>query len=53
MLLNGALAAKQYSVFGKVTESMILVNLFQAYYVLDALYNERAILTTVHHPHSI
>jgi hypothetical protein len=46
-ILNIALAAKQFSVIGKITNSMILVVLFEGYYVVDALWNERAILTTM------
>jgi hypothetical protein len=46
-ILNIALAAKQFSVIGKVTNSMILVVLFEGYYVVDALWNEKAILTTM------
>lgn len=32
---------------GRVTNSMVLVNIFQGYYVVDALWNEKAILTTM------
>jgi Delta14-sterol reductase len=46
-ILDLAFAAKQYSVFGTVTNSMILVILGQGYYVLDAIWNEKAILTTM------
>lgn len=46
-VLNLALAAKQYQSTGTLTNSMILVVAFQAYYVIDALWNERAILTTM------
>ena len=47
MLLNIAMLAKQYERLGYVTGSMILVNLFQGVYVWDALYQEKAILTTM------
>ncbi|TPX33713.1 hypothetical protein SmJEL517_g03422 [Synchytrium microbalum] len=46
-VLNAAFAAKQYTELGRVTDSMVLVNAFQAYYVVDALWNEPAILTTM------
>jgi delta14-sterol reductase/lamin-B receptor len=47
VLLNIACAKQQYSVLGYVTGSMILVNVFHGIYVWDALYQERAILTTM------
>lgn len=47
MLLNLAMMSKQYELLGYVTGSMILVNIFQGLYVWDALYQERAILTTM------
>lgn len=47
MLLNASCAAKQYQVMGYVSGSMILLNIFQGIYVWDALYQERAILTTM------
>ena len=47
MLLDLAMAVKQYQLLGYVTGSMILINAFQGFYVWDALYNERAILTTM------
>ena len=46
-LLNFSLAIQQYHDLNRMTSSMILVNLFQFYYVIDALWNERAILTTM------
>ena len=39
--------AKQQEKMGYVSGSMILVNIFQFIYVWDALYQERAILTTM------
>lgn len=47
MLLNVAMMLKQYEKLGYVTGSMILINIFQGLYVWDALYQERAILTTM------
>ena len=47
MVLNLAMLAKQRERLGYVTGSMILVNIFQGSYVWDALYQERAILTTM------
>merc|ERR1712010_238800 len=41
------MAAKQYHGTGSVSPAMILVNLFQMIYVVDALWNEAAILTTM------
>ena len=40
-------AAKQLELSGTVSAPMVCVNLFQALYVWDALYQERAILTTM------
>jgi len=47
MILNLAMMSKQYERMGYVTGSMILINIFQGLYVWDALYQERAILTTM------
>lgn len=47
MILNLAMMSKQYELLGYVTGSMILINIFQGLYVWDALYQERAILTTM------
>lgn len=47
VVLNMGMAAKQYLNTGAVSGSMILVNLMQGLYVWDALYQERAILTTM------
>ncbi|KAL3763627.1 hypothetical protein ACHAW5_001049 [Stephanodiscus triporus] len=46
-VLNMAMLAKQRDRLGYVTGSMVLVNVFQGAYVWDALYQERAILTTM------
>ncbi|KAL7510628.1 hypothetical protein ACHAXN_007487 [Cyclotella atomus] len=47
MILNMAMLLKQYERLGYVTGSMILINIFQGLYVWDALFQERAILTTM------
>ncbi|KAL7531411.1 hypothetical protein ACHAXR_009273 [Thalassiosira sp. AJA248-18] len=47
MILNLAMMSKQYERLGYVSGSMILINIFQGLYVWDALYQERAILTTM------
>ena len=41
------MAAKQAEVWGAVSPSMILLNAFQGLYVWDALFQERAILSTM------
>ena len=41
------MAAKQYELTGSVSSAMWLVNLFQLVYVVDALWYETAILTTM------
>ncbi|KAI8145799.1 ergosterol biosynthesis ERG4/ERG24 [Fennellomyces sp. T-0311] len=45
--INICMGFKQYATLGRVTNSMVLVILFQGIYVIDALYNEMAILTTM------
>ncbi|TKA74416.1 Delta(14)-sterol reductase [Friedmanniomyces simplex] len=47
ILLNLAYTAKQYKSYGYITDSMLIVNFTQTLYVLDALYMESAILTTM------
>ena len=47
VVLNLGMAHKQLQLTGAVSPSMILVNVFQAIYVLDSLVFERAILTTM------
>ncbi|KAJ3316545.1 erg24, C-14 sterol reductase, partial [Gonapodya sp. JEL0774] len=47
MLLDIAFAVKQYTLHGHVTDSMVLVVLFQSYYVMDGLWFEKAVLTTI------
>ncbi|MCJ1422357.1 erg24, C-14 sterol reductase [Sticta canariensis] len=47
ILLDLAFVAHQYKTNGYISDSIILVTAFQALYVLDALYMETAILTTM------
>lgn len=47
VLINYCMMIKQYEVHGTVTSSMILVCLFQMWYVCDALWFEESILTTM------
>ena len=47
VILDLAFVAHQYKAHGFVTDSIILVTFFQALYVLDSLYMEPAILTTI------
>lgn len=47
VLLDLAFVAHQYKVHGYVSDSIILLTLFQALYVFDALWMEKAILTTI------
>merc|ERR1719285_639190 len=46
-MINLGCAAKQYQSIGSVRGPMVLVNAFPALYVWDALYQERAILSTM------
>jgi Delta14-sterol reductase len=46
-LLNASCLKQQYDALGYVTGSMMLINIFQGIYVWDALFQERAILTTM------
>jgi delta14-sterol reductase len=46
LVINAALAAKQYQLHGTVTTAMLLVVACQALYVVDYFYYEEAILTT-------
>lgn len=46
-LINISFAAKQYELYGHVTNSMILLNLGHALYVLDFFYNEDWYLRTI------
>jgi Delta14-sterol reductase len=47
LLLNISCAHEQYKVLGYVSGSMMLIQIFHGIYVWDALYQERAILTTM------
>lgn len=47
VLIDVGMAHKQYIQLGYVTPAMLLVCIFQAIYVFDALYFEKAILTTM------
>lgn len=47
MILNLSFMMKQQELLGYVSGSMILINVFQGIYVWDALYQERAILSTM------
>ena len=47
LILNLSNVARQYRTYGHVTDSIILITLFQSFYVLDALYMESSILTMI------
>ncbi|KAG1462183.1 hypothetical protein G6F46_003690 [Rhizopus delemar] len=47
LCLNSCFAVCQWLELGRVTYSMILVNIFQAWYILDALIHESSLLTTM------
>ena len=47
VLINYCMLVKQYETHGYVTTSMLLVCFFQTWYILDALWFEEAILTTM------
>lgn len=46
-MINYCFLVAQYETFGRVSSSMVLVCVFQAWYVMDALIFEEAILTTM------
>jgi delta14-sterol reductase len=46
-LLNFTFLAQQYRTYGRITDSMILTNVFQSWYVLDSYINEVSVLTTM------
>jgi len=52
-LINISFAAKQYQLYGHVTNSMLLVNLFHAFYVVYFFWQEAWYLNTIdiHHDH--
>lgn len=47
ILLDLAFVAHQYKINGYISDSIILITAYQTLYVLDALYMEAAILTTI------
>lgn len=47
VVLDIAMAMQQYSEYGAVSNGMVLICLFQAFYVVDALWSEESILTTM------
>ena len=47
IMLDLAFVARQYKIYGTVTDSILLVSMSQTVYALDALYMEPAILTTI------
>lgn len=47
LILNLSNVARQYRTYGYVTDSIALVAVFQGFYVLDSLYMEPAIMTTM------
>jgi hypothetical protein len=47
LVLNYCLAAKQYNDLGYLTNTMVLVQFFESWYVIDSLWNEEAVLTTM------
>jgi hypothetical protein len=47
LFINYCLAAKQFINLGYITKSMVLVQFLQSWYVIDALWYEKALLTTM------
>ena len=47
VLLDLCFVAHQYKTYGYVTDSIVLITVFQSIYVLDSLWNEPAVLTTM------
>ncbi|KKK27187.1 delta(14)-sterol reductase [Aspergillus rambellii] len=47
IILNLSNMAHQYKTYGYITDSIVLSTAFQAFYVLDGLYMEPAIMTTM------
>jgi len=47
IVLDCAMAMRQYKNYGYVTDSMLITVISQSFYVLEALYMEPAILTTI------
>ncbi|XP_072168612.1 7-dehydrocholesterol reductase-like [Diadema setosum] len=52
-IINFSMACKQYQLHGQVTNSMVLVNVLEAIYVVDFFWNEAWYLHTIdmHHDH--
>ncbi|KAJ5713726.1 Delta(14)-sterol reductase [Penicillium malachiteum] len=46
-IMNLSNVAHQYRTYGYVTDSIVLVTIFQGFYILDSLYMEPAIMTTM------
>ncbi|KAF9295868.1 erg24, C-14 sterol reductase [Mortierella antarctica] len=47
ILLNFGMACRQYQDLGRITNSMAAVLFFETFYVVDSLWNESAVLTTM------
>ena len=47
ILLDLSFMVHQYKLYGSVSDSMVLITIFQSLYVFDALWMEPAILTTI------
>ncbi|EGW32788.1 uncharacterized protein SPAPADRAFT_60137 [Spathaspora passalidarum NRRL Y-27907] len=47
LLINLSCVHQQYHQLGKVTDSLILVNLLQAFYIFDGVLNENGLLTMI------
>ncbi|GFF60110.1 C-14 sterol reductase [Aspergillus udagawae] len=47
IILNLSNIARQYRTYGYITNSIVLSTIFQTFYVLDGLYMEPAVLTTM------
>ncbi|CAM0141966.1 erg24, C-14 sterol reductase [Umbelopsis sp. WA50703] len=47
LVTNICMGIKQYHDLGRITNSMVLVLIFQAWYVIDAIWNEPLVLTTM------
>lgn len=47
LLLDLSFLMHQYVTFGYVSDSMVLVTAFQAWYVIDSVWNESAVLSTM------
>ncbi|KAF9931759.1 erg24, C-14 sterol reductase [Mortierella alpina] len=47
ILLNFGMACRQYHDLGRITNSMVAVLVFETFYVVDSLWNEAAVLTTM------